>query len=171
MASLTWNSDTVTTEADLRQAMTDAVGVKKGKTLIDSKFTKDHIFAGHGGSVEKLAGVLANLRERPLSTLLTGSMDTTSQAEVKNWITKVPFTGFTYASGVWTLATMGTAVDGVNTYDFATVDYDVYKITNRDDKIKKARHWLTLTKSKAVKVACRFTSATDCTPVIYHLDF
>ena len=173
MASRLWNSGTVTTEEDLRAAMTAALGVKKGKTLISDKFTKDHIFVGHSGDVTKMSSLLNSLRgEIPLSTLMQSSMDTTAQAEVKNWIAKVPFTGFAYANGVWTLSNVGTAVDSVNTYNYATIDYASWKlIRDPDDKVKKKHRWLTETKSKGVKIACWFTSTTDCTPVIYHLDF
>jgi hypothetical protein len=154
----------------LRAKLTELAKKKAGKDLISTKFTKDHIFAGHGGSVEKLAAMLAKLRDLEKSTLLITSMDKTAQAEVLNWIKKVPARGLTYANGTWTIGKVGTAVPGVASYKWATVDLKAFKGMDPDDRIKKARNWLTIS-TKTPKVACSFSKDGKGIAVIYHLDY
>lgn len=158
-----------TTVDALRKALTVLAKKKAGKALISTKFTDDHIFSGHSGDPLKLATALAKLRsDKPLSTLLLSSMDQAAQAEVLNWISKVPAAGLTYGNGTWTIANRNTAVDATKAYKFATVSLADLKGMNRDDVVKKSRNWLKES-MKTPKVACQF--AADGTPVIYHLDF
>ena len=177
MSSFTWTPAKDKCPKDvpaLRIELTRLAKLKSGKTLIADKFTKDHIFAGHTGDVTKLAAVLSGLREKPLSTLMLGSMDANAQKEVLNWITDAPATIFTLNGGTWTIANHGGAVKSDNTYKFATVDYEEYKTMKSKqpgDIITKSRKWLTETAMKSPKVACVFTSTSDGTPQIYHLDF
>ena len=65
MASTTWKpaANGPKTIDALRAALTVLAKKKTGKALIDAKFTKDHIYAGHEGSLEKLASALAKLAE------------------------------------------------------------------------------------------------------------
>lgn len=170
MASTTWNAgkDGPKTVDELRKTLETLAKKKKGKALIDAKFTKDHIFAGHAGDPKKIAALLAGYRGRALSTLMVSSMDADAQAEVLNWIKKVPAARLTYANGTWTVATNGTTVDATKAYKFATVDTDALKGMNKDDIEKKSRNWLKESQ-KTPKVACQFD--TDGTPLIYHLDY
>ncbi|HTX37809.1 MAG TPA: hypothetical protein VME43_22425 [Bryobacteraceae bacterium] len=171
MASTTWKpngSGAPTTIEQLREALTKLAKKKMGKALIDDKFTKDHIYAGHDGSIEKLASSLAKLREKSLSTLMISSMDKSAQAEVLNWVKKVPANKVTYRGGTWTISTSDSTVPAVNSYKFATVDLETLKSMNPDDRVKKSRKWLTIA-LKTPKVACQF--AGDGTPMIYHLDY
>jgi hypothetical protein len=157
-----------TTVDALRTELTKLAKKSKGKDLISDKFTKDHVFAGHSGDVLKLAAMLARFREKALSTIMISSMDTTSQAEVLNWIDNVPAGKLTFSNGTWTVATSGTAVAAKHSYSFATVDFEAMKGMNADDIKKKSRNWLKESK-KTPKVACQF--GTDGTPLIYHLDY
>jgi len=141
---------------------------KKGKQLIADRFAKEHIFAGHAGSVEKLSAMLAKYRDIAASTLLISSMDAGAQAEVLNWIQHVPAAGLTHNGTTWTVANRGTAVPGAASYQWATVDIAAYKKMDDDDRIKKSRNWVTISQ-KTPKVACQF--GADGTPVIYHLDY
>ncbi len=170
MASKTWTctSNGPTTIEELRATLTKLASTKSGKALIDDKFAKDHIYAGHSGSVEKLAGALAKLRDLPQSTIMISSMDTQAKAEVLNWIRLIPASKLTFNNGTWTINTVGSTVPAVSTYKFATVDLPALKAMNRDDIAKKSRKWLTESQ-KTVKVACQF--GTDGTPLIYHLDY
>ena len=157
---------------DLKAALTVLAKKKTGKQLISKKFTDDHVFAGHTGNVTKMGAVLAGLREKPLSTLMTSLMDTNAQKEVLNWIKDVPTTVFTLNGGTWTIANHGGAVEAENSYNFATVDYEEYKtmkVKQPGDIVSKSRKWLTETQMKKPKVACVFD--VDGTPIIYHLDF
>jgi hypothetical protein len=170
MASTTWKpaANGPTTIVALRAALTVLAKKKTGKALIDAKFTKDHIYAGHAGSLEKLAAALAKLREKSLSTIMISSMDKNAQAEVLNWIKNIAANKVTYSGGTWTISTSGSTVTAANSYKFATVDLEALRGMNPDDRIKKSRKWLTES-SKTPKVACQFGS--DGTPMIYHLDY
>lgn len=154
----------------LRTELTALAKKKSGGKLISAKYTKDHIFAGHNGDIAKLAAHLAKLRALPMSTLMITSMTGNAQAEVINWIKKVPARSLTYSASAksWTISNRGSAVDAVNTYKFATVDLDALKAMNKDDVVKKSRKWLKVSQKKP-KIACLFES--DGTPVIYHLDY
>ena len=167
----TWNAGPTgpKTVTELRVKMTQLAKRKTGKALISDEFSRDHVFAGHAGSVADLAKALARLRtDRPLSTLLTTPMDANAQKEVLNWIEKVPDDRFTRAGTVWTVAGARSTVPGVATYKWATVDLAAFKAMNTDDREKKSRNWLKETQ-KTPKVACWFSA--DGTPVIYHLDY
>jgi len=166
MASTTWKppANGPTTIAALRTALTVLAKKKTGKALIDAKFTKDHIYAGHAGSLEKLAAALAQLKEKSLSKIMIGSMDKTAQAEVLNWIRNVPPSKVTYSGGKWTISTSGSSVTAANSYKFATVDLEALRGMKPDERIRKSRKWLTES-SKTPKVACQFGS--DGTPMIY----
>jgi hypothetical protein len=171
MASTTWKPNGTgapTTIEQLRETLTKLAKKKTGKGLIDDKFTRDHIFAGHDGSIEKLASALAKLREKSLSTLMISSMDQSAQSEVLNWVKKVPSGKVTYRGGTWTISTSDSTVTAVKSYRFATVDLDALRAMNPDDRVKKSRKWLTVT-LKTPKVACQF--ANDGTPMIFHLDY
>jgi hypothetical protein len=170
MPSKTWTPEAncPTTMEDFKKALTALAKLRKGKKLISAKFTKDHIFAGHGGDVTKLAAMLAKLRELPNSTIMISSLDATSQAEVLNWIKESPAARFAYSDGTWTILAPGSAVEAANSYKFATVDLEELKGMNSDDVVKKSRNWLTVSQ-KTPKVACQFDD--DGTPVIYHLDY
>ena len=170
MATRTWASgeNGPQNHADLRKALHALVSKKTGKQLIDSKFTRDHIYAGHNGATEKLAGMLASQRNLGLSTLLVSSMDASAKEEVKNWIDNIPDAMLTYQRGVWTVNTQGSTVQAANSYKWVTVDAEEMKSLNADDRIKKSRKWLKESQ-KTPKIACQF--AGDGTPVIYHLDY
>jgi hypothetical protein len=170
MASKTWTPSKggPTTVEELRKELEKLAKKKKGKALIDDKFTKDHIFAGHDGDIKKLASMLAKLRSLPKSTLMISSMDAHSQAEVLNWIKKIPDGRLNYAGGTWTIDTAASAVKAVNSYKFATVDLDALKAMNADDVVKKSRNWLKES-TKTPEVACQFDH--DGTPLIYHLNY
>jgi hypothetical protein len=170
MASKTWTpaKDCPTNIEGLREALTALAKKKKGKQLIADKFTRDHIYAGHEGSLEKLAAALAKLRDLAASTIMISSMDGTAQQEVLNWIKNSPAARFGYGDGTWTILGAGSAVDAANSYKFATVDLDELKAMNPDDRIKKSRKWLTITQ-KTPQVACQFDD--DGTPLIYHLNY
>lgn len=90
---------------DMRKVMKEKIRNKKGKTLISAKFTKDHIFCGHKGGPEALAIKLANLRELPLSTYLISTLDMSANAEVLNWIEKIPNKKLKPTGTTWTIDT------------------------------------------------------------------
>ena len=169
-ATAQWNAgaDGPTTVDELRKKLTELAKKKKGKQLIADRFTKQHVFAGHAGDAQKLSAMLAKLRDIPASTLLLSSMDQPAQAEVLNWIKNVPAAGLTRNGTTWQVANHGTAVDGTVGYKWATVDWEAYKGMNDDDRVKKARNWLTISQ-KTPKIACQF--GPDGTPVIFHLDY
>lgn len=156
------------THKELRAELTKLAKKKKGKQLISAKFTKDHIYAGHNGDVTKLAAALSKLREKSLSTIMITSMDSSAQAEVLNWIANVPDGKLKYNKGTWTIDTAGSTVSAAGSYKFGTVDLEALRGMDKDDVVKKSRHWLTVS-TKTPKVACQFES--DGTPVIYHLDY
>lgn len=170
MAKKTWKpaKGGIETIDALREELTKLAKKKKGKDLIDDKFTRDHIFAGHGGDVQKLGIMLAKLRELPASTLMITSMDAHAQGEVLNWVDSIAANKLTYAGGTWTLSTNGSTVPAANSYKFATVDLEELKKLRGDDIRKKSNKWLTVS-TKTPKVACQFDD--DGTPLIYHLDF
>ncbi|WP_157778624.1 hypothetical protein [Massilia violaceinigra] len=173
MASRTWpcGEDGPKTVPELRKKMIELVKNKSSSQLIDIKFTRDHIFAGHKGSVEKLAQMLAQQRELPLSTLLITSMQATAKAEVLNWIAHIPDAMLTYQRGVWTVNTQGSTVPAVCSYKWVTVNLDELKRMMRKqpgDIVTKKREWMTESLNSP-DIACQF--AGDGTPVIYHLDY
>ncbi len=169
-ATATWNCGPTgpKTVSDLRKALTVLANKKAGKALIADKFTKDHIYAGHGGSVVKLASALSKVREKKLSTLLITSIDSHAKAEVLNWIKKVPQAGLTYNNGIWTISNRDTAVPATASYKFATVDLEAMRAMNSDDLTTKSRKWLTESLLEP-KIACYF--GADGTPLIYHFDY
>lgn len=173
MASTTWRpaNGVATTIEALRATLTVLAENKTGQALIDDKFTKDHIYAGHQGPIEKLAPALARLREKSPSTIIISSMNEWAQEEVLNWIENVPASKLTYFGGVWTISTKDSTVKAVHQYKFATVDLKIWrhmKLKCPDDLIKKSREWLKES-FKTPSVACQFD--IDGTPKIYHLDF
>ncbi len=169
MASLTWSSKGAPeTVPELRKALIALAKKKSGKALIDKKFTDDHVFAGHAGSVQKLGSMLAKLRELPQSTLFISSLDSNAQKEVVNWIENVPAGNLSFRGGTWTITAH--SVTAESAYKFATVDLDQLKAMNKDDIVKKSRKWLTESQ-KTPKISCRFASSTDGTIVIYHMDY
>ena len=121
-ATWTPKSNCPTTVDQLRKTLADLARKKTGKALIDPKFTTDHLFAGHVGSVLDLAKMLAKLRDLPHSTLMITSMEASAQKEVLNWIQNVPAARLTYGNGTWTIDRFGSAVVAVGSYKFATVD-------------------------------------------------
>lgn len=170
MASKTWTPDKEcpTNIEDFRKALTVLAKKKKGKQLIADKFTRDHIYAGHEGNIQKLGTALAKLRDLPYSTIMISSIDSNAQAEVLNWIKTSPAARFTYNAGTWTILAPGSAVTAVNSYKFATVDLEELKAMNPDDRVKKSRKWLTVS-LKTPEIACQFDD--DGTPLIYHLNY
>ncbi|RSZ56194.1 hypothetical protein HF313_21720 [Massilia atriviolacea] len=154
--------------AELRKHMLAQVKSAATSQLIDAKFTRDHIYAGHKGGTEKLATMLANQRELTKSTLLISSMSAQAREEVVNWIAKIPSTMLTLNHGVWSINTTNSAVPALNVYKWATVDFATLKSMNSDDVIKKSRKWLTESEKKP-EIACQF-GANGC-PVIYHLNY
>ena len=172
MASTTWTPkgpNVPETQEQLRQALTQLVMKRSGKALIDPKFTRDHIYPGHKGPLEKLAADLSRYRGIGKSTLVLGSMDTRAREEVLNWVNKLPADAFNFSNGTWTVANTNSVVPAVYLYDYVTVLADALKRMDRDDIVKKSRNWLITHDKKQSKVACQFD--TDGTPVIYHLDF
>jgi hypothetical protein len=169
-ASPTWNAgpNGPKNHDELRKKLAELARKKGGKALIADRFTREHIFAGHAGDVKKLSAMLAKYREIPASTLLITSMDAAARDEVLNWITNVPAAGLTLNGTTWTVANRNTAVPAAASYKWATVDFAAYKQMNDDDRIKKARDWLTISQ-KTPRVACQF--GPDGTPAIYHLDY
>ena len=153
-----------TTVADLKTELIKLAKKRKGFKLVDDKFKKDHLFLGHTkGDILKLSTALSKLRSVPFSTLMISSMESTAQAEVLNWIAKIPDGKLTFAKGTWTINTSRSAVSASNSYKFATVDLDALKGMDDDDIVKKSRKWYTVS-SKFPKVACQFDS--DGTPMI-----
>ncbi|MGI4828933.1 MAG: hypothetical protein ACRYFU_12195 [Janthinobacterium lividum] len=172
MASTDWTPkgpNVPDTVEQLRHALTQLAMKRSGKALIDPKFTRDHLYPGHKGSLEKLAVDLSSRRGIGKSTLVLSSMETQARDEVLNWIKKAPAAVFTYSNGTWTVSNRNSTVAGTYRYNYATVDADALKRMNRDDVVKKSRNWLTVTENKLPHFACLFD--TDGTPVIYHLDF
>ncbi|MDM5178091.1 hypothetical protein PO883_12910 [Massilia sp. DJPM01] len=173
MATRTWTcgKDGPKTVAELRKKMVALVKNKTSSQLIDSKFTRDHIYAGHSGDVLKLAQMLAKQRDLPLSTLLITSMQATAKAEVLNWIAHIPDAMLTYQRGVWTVNTQGSTVPAVCSYKWVTVNLDELKrmmIKQPGDIVKKSREWMKESQ-KSPAIACQFSG--DGSPVIYHLDY
>lgn len=170
MASRTWTSGKTgpTTVAELRKAMIALVKNKTSSQLIDAKFTRDHIYAGHSGGTEKLAVMLAKERNLAASTLLISSMQGSAKEEVLNWIARIPDAMLTFNRGVWTVNTQGSTVPAVNSYKWVTVDLEEFKKMNSDDVVKKSRKWMSES-LKSPAIACQF--AGDGCPVIYHLDY
>lgn len=176
MPSRTWTPAAGTAPGsieELRKALTELAKKRKGKDLIAARFTKEHIFPGHGGSAVQAASMLAHLRGQAnqnitASTFVTSSMDQKAQDEVLNWISKVSGNLLTFADGTWTIGIGNTTVDAVHTYNLATVDIAAMKAMNSSDRVSKSRKWLT-EGMKRPRVACQFDE--DGTPVIYHLDF
>jgi hypothetical protein len=155
----------------LKAMLKKKVQSKKGKALISSKFTQDHVFPGHCDSVEKLALHLAKLRsDKPASTKMIGSLDPTAQEEVLNWLARASDAWFEFDAkkSTWSVKNTGTTVQSCKVYKFATVDLKAYKELNGDDKIKKARKWLTISQ-KSVKIACQLSA--DGLLQIYHMDY
>ena len=169
-AAAQWDAgpDGPKTVDELRKKLTALAKKKKGKQLIADRFTRQHIFAGHKGDPKVLSAMLAKLRDIPASTLLLSSMDQPAQAEVLNWIEKVPAAGLSRNGTIWRVANHGTAVDGMASYNWATVDWEAYQKMNDDDRVKKARNWVKFS-TKTPKVACQFSP--DGTPCIFHLDY
>ena len=154
----------------LKAEMTTLAKKKKGKALIDNKFSRDHLFLGHTkGDVGKIAAALAKLRGKSYSTLMVGDMNAKAQAEVLNWIKNVDDKKLTLKDSTWTISTKDSTVPAANHYDFVTVDLEAFKGMDGDDVVKKSRKWLTSSQSKQPAVACQFDD--DGTPVIYHLDY
>ena len=165
-----WNIGTngPTTVDALRAVMRSKVEKKKANDFISTKFDKDHIFNGHTGSDMEVARHLASLRGSALSTLISKSIIASARKEVLNWIDNILAQYLNFNTNVWTISTVGSTVPSVQTYKIATVDLDQYKALNKDDKVKKARKWLTTT-TKQVGVACHFDA--DGMPQIYHLNY
>ena len=171
MASATWKpaKNGPTTVEELRKHLTALAKKRTGGKLIATKFAKDHLFLGHTkGDEIKIAAQLASLRSVPLSTLMISSMTASAQAEVLNWIAKVPAGKLTFSNGTWTISNVGSTVPAAGSYKFRTVIMDPSQM-NRDDIKKKSRKWITNTSIKTPKVACRFD--IDGTPMIYHLEY
>lgn len=156
------------TTTEFRQAMKDKIKTKNGKELISSKFTKDHIFAGHAGSDLMLATKLSKLRGIAKSTLLISSLDSHAKNEVLNWIDNIPDSKLSHAGGTWTISTQNSSVAMVSSYKFVTVDMDQLSKMNRDDLVKKSRKYMKYT-YKTPKLACQFSN--EGIPQIYHLDY
>lgn len=141
MASATWKpaKNGPTTVEELRKHLTALAKKRTGGKLIDAKFADDHLFLGHTkGDEIKIAAQLAKLRRSvPLSTLITTPdvFIRSAQAEVLNWIAKVPAGKLTFSNGTWTISNVGSTVPAAGSYKFRTVRMDPSKM-NRDD-IKK----------------------------------
>ncbi|MDQ1816758.1 hypothetical protein RBA41_25990 [Massilia sp. CCM 9210] len=173
MASRTWpcGEDGPKTVPELRKKMIELVKNKSSTKLIDVKFTRDHIFAGHKGDVLKLAQMLAKQRELAKSTLMITSMQATAKAEILNWIAHIPDAMLTYQRGVWTVNTQGSTVPALYSYKWVTVDLPELKrmmIKQPGDIVKKCDNWMTES-LKSPEIACQFDY--DGTPLIYHLDY
>lgn len=158
---------------ELREHMKKLVSKKAGKKLIDNKFTKDHVFAGHNGDTRKVAIQLAKLRKSERATIgkssfLISSLDANAKKEVLNWVKNVPASVLKRSGTTWQISNKGGAVKMVSSYKFATVDLAEYELMNEDDKVKKSRKYMKVS-DKTPKLACQFGS--DGTPLIYHLDF
>ena len=170
LGTATWNVGATgpkTVEA-LKAELTKLAKKKTGKALISTKFTKDHIFVGHTGGPLKMAMALAKLRTTGLSTLMISSMDASAQAEVLNWIKKVPAGKLSLSGTTWTISKSDSTVPMAGSYKFVTADMNALKGMNPDDVVKKRRNWLSES-AKTPKLACVFGS--DGTPLIYHLDY
>jgi hypothetical protein len=157
------------TVEELRAAMKAKIKGKTGKALIDKKFTKDHIYAGHKGDIVKLARDLAGMRNVSQSTLLISSLDQKAYEEVYNWIQNIDGKNLTLSHDTWTISNRNSVVLMKNSYDFLTVEKEKLKGMDRDDKVKKSRKYAKPTHRKTPKLACQF--ADDGTPQIYHLDY
>ena len=170
MATSSWTAGAKAPKnvAELRKYMIAQVKSAATSQLIDPKFTRDHIFAGHKGSTEKLASMLANQRELSKSTLLISSMSAQAREEVLNWIARIPSSMLTLSHGVWSVNTTNSAVPALNVYKWATVDLAALKGMNKDDVIKKSRKWLKESEKKP-EIACQF--GANGLPVIYHLNY
>lgn len=170
--SLTWKpkKNCPQTIDELRKALISLAANKAGKELIAAKFTRDHIYAGHKGSIEDLAIRLSHIRGLPASTIMISSMDATAREEVINWIGKAPEAAFTLQNGTWNLRPSGNTVQACHSYRFATVDAEELRNVNPDDRVKKCRKWLTES-LKTPHVACRFDAEDTGLVQIFHLDY
>ena len=171
MASQSWtpSKNAPATVDQLRKTLTQLAQKRSGKALIDAKFTRDHVYPGHKGSLEHLATDLAKYRGIGKSSLVLGSIDTRTREEVLNWIKNVPDEVFTFDKGTWTVAKTNSMVTTKYSYDFVTVHADKLRTMNKGDLRSKARHWMPISRKKQLGVACMFD--TDGTPLIYHMEF
>lgn len=171
--SWTWKpaKNTPRTVRELKTVLAALAKKRKGNKLISSKFTKDHLFPGHSGSVMTNAAALARFRTTPFSTLMSSDdILANARTEVLNWIVNVPNDKFTLHpdNKTWELSADNTTVAATKPYTYVTVDKDARARMNRDDLVKKSRNWLKVSK-KIPAVACGLDD--DGTPTIYHLNY